>query len=158
MDIALLTRMLFNRSDSLLVSRKNLVRVLSDLFNLVADVASEVTITGIDVKDAGATDYSGALPGDGTKRFVPLYAIFTCLTDNALNGDVQVKMGLSLGGTEILPATPLTGLDDSGKSYLVVMAGLFASILDNATLHVQVSTPDSGTSGTMKCFIVGRSI
>jgi hypothetical protein len=117
----------------------------------------DITIAGINMKDAGGTDYSGTLPGDGSKTFAPTIAIFTCRTATALNGDVQVRIGLSLGGTEILPATALTGLDAVDETYVVQMAGHFDAIPDNSTIHVQVSTADSGTAGTMQCYLGGRT-
>jgi hypothetical protein len=40
----------------------------------------------------------------------------------------------------------------------VQLSGLFAAIANNATLHVQVFSADTGTSGTMDARIVGKEV
>jgi hypothetical protein len=116
----------------------------------------EAVITGIDLKDGGTTNYSAALGGDGNKTFVPTTVIFTCRTASALSGDVQVRVGTSHGGTEVMGDTTLTALDTVDESYIVQLSGVKGPIANNATLYVQVTSADTGTSGTMDATIEGR--
>lgn len=119
----------------------------------------DLTITGIDLKDGGGTDFSGTLPGDGTKTFIPTLLVFHCTAAVApLNGDAQVKVGLALGTTEILPATTLTNINAVNEGFVVVLAGHFDPIPDNSTIHIQVSTADSGAgTGTVEAKLEGRA-
>ena len=119
----------------------------------------DVTISGIDLKDGGATDFTGTLPGDGTKTFIPTLMVFHCTAAAApLNGDAQVKVGLSLGGTEILPATTLTSINAVDEGFVVALTGHFDPIPDNSTIHVQVSSADTGAgTGTVQAKLEGRA-
>jgi len=135
----------------------------TDVQSAIDEVANEagntnrVVISSINMKDGGVTDYSGTLVGSASDKFIPTMLIFICDSATALAGDVQVKVGLSLGATEILPATSLIALNGVGESYVVQMAGHFGLIPDNSTIHVQVSSPDSGTAGTMTCYVAGKT-
>jgi len=118
----------------------------------------QVEIDEIDLKDAGTTDYSADLGGDGTGEFVLEDVIVQCLTEDTLSGDAEITVGTTALGTELLAATALTALDAVGDTFKIAIVGLLPTVADNATLHVAVSSADSGTSGTAKVSLSGRRI
>ena len=72
-------------------------------------------------------EVSAALSGSATKKFIPEAAevIVTAIT-NTPNGDAQITIGTSSGGTQICAATPLTGLAAVGAVYRIALTGNFA--------------------------------
>ena len=115
----------------------------------------EATAT-IDMKAAGANVMT--LNGNVGNQFIPKELVFVGLTATALNGDIALTVGTSVGGTQILPITLLTGLNTVGEKYVISVAGLLPACLGNAALDITVTTADTGTSGTMSAYIRGEEV
>lgn len=100
-------------------------------------------------------EVSAALNGTATKKFIPegISFVVTAAT-GAPNGDAIVTVGTATGGTQILPATSLTGLNVVGETDPIVLAGVFPSIAGNATLYVKCTTAD--TKGGATCVVTAR--
>ena len=64
------------------------------------------------------------------------------------NGDAAITVGTTHAGTEILPATILTGLVAVNDQYVIDLAGYFPGIASDATIHVTVTTADTGGGAT----------
>jgi len=118
----------------------------------------QVEVDEIDLTDDGSTDYTVDLNGDGDGEFVLEDVIVQCLTEDTLTGDAEIKIGTTTDGDELLAATALTGLDAVGDTFKIAVAGLLPTVSDDATLHVTVSSADSGTSGTAKVQLSGKRI
>ena len=117
-----------------------------------------VKITGVNMCST-ATEHTVILPGDGTKRFHPQTFYFLCTADSALNADGTVNLATTTGGTDILNAVALTGLDDTNKLFRVDVAVTTAvTLADNATLFFKMAAKDTGTSGTLTVVIEGVAI
>jgi len=110
----------------------------------------------INMKTAGANVVT--LNGNVGNQFIPKELVFVGLTASALNGDIELTVGTSVGGTELLPITPLTGLNTAGEKFVISMTGLMPAILGNAALDITVTTADTGTSGTMSAYIRGEEV
>lgn len=115
-----------------------------------------ITRTGINLKTLGA--YTAVLTGSALKLFVPLHTVITCTSANALVGDAEITIGTTLGGTEILPATPITDVTHVGESTVVGMLGKFDAIAGNATIYYTVTKVDTGVAGIIQIKIEGTTI
>lgn len=89
---------------------------------------------GTDISGAGGA-YMDSDVGNGIPHLVPAGAA------------ASITIGASHAGTEILPATVMTGLIDMGQAFEVALTGLFPEIAGNALLHV-TSTVGDGTALT----------
>lgn len=118
-------------------------------------VEAQATAT-IDMKVAGANVLT--LNGNATNQFIPKELVFMGLTATALNGDIELTVGTSVGGTQILPITPLTGLNTVSEKFVITLTGLLPAIAGNASLDITVTTADTGTTGTMSAYIRGEEI
>ncbi len=114
-----------------------------------------VKFSAVDLKVA-ATDYTAVLPGDGTKRFHPQRYFFLCKTATALSADGTVNLGIASGGTTMLAAQALTGLNLVNEVFRAdVAVTAAATVADNATLYLEMAAADTGTSGTMDVYVEG---
>jgi hypothetical protein len=115
--------------------------------------------TGINVKTTAA--YTAVINGISTDSFVPtnLVGRLTAVA-GGLNGNLQITVGTSVGGTQILPATPLTGLTAINNTFSIPVSGLVAAaILANATLHTSTTFADTGAgTGTLELWVEGVSL
>lgn len=121
----------------------------------LTSVEAQATAT-IDMKVAGANVFT--LNGNSTNQFIPKELVFVCATATALNGDIALTVGTSVGGTQILPITLLTGLNAVNEKYVISLTGLTPAIAGNASLDITVTTADTGTSGTMTGYIRGEEV
>ncbi len=97
------------------------------------------------------------LGGTAAQHFLPESLVFYCSAGAALNGDVTLTVGTSVGGTEIMAAVPLTGLDTASESFRIALTGVFPAILGNAALDITVTIGDTGggATGSMTAYIEG---
>lgn len=106
-------------------------------------------------------EVAAALNGTAAKKFIPegIDFVITALS-GAPAGDAIVTVGTTAGGTQILPATPLTGLNAVGETDPIVLTGIFPSIAGNATLYVKVTTADTGAGSTLTATakVFGREV
>jgi len=107
-------------------------------------------------------DVSGALPGSASDAWHPTLLIvnITAIT-GAANGDAEITVGTSAGGTQILTATALTDLNAVGEVIAIDLTGATkAAIAANDTIHVRCTTIDTGagTVLTATCNIYGELI
>ena len=119
----------------------------TDWTDLGPALTSEECSATIDVKTAGANALTA--PGAAAQQFTPEVAIFVCETATALNGDTEVTIGTSGGGTDILVATTLTGMNTVGEKFVIPLAGLIPAVAGASALDITVTSADTGTSGTM---------
>lgn len=118
----------------------------------------EGVVTDVDLKDGGSTDYAITLNGTAGKRFIPTHVAAKCLTEDTLSGDAEIEVGNTLSGVEILAATTLTGLDTVDEVFLALAAAGIYDTAADGTIHVQVSSADSGTSGTCEVTVKGYEV
>jgi len=126
----------------------------TDWTDLGPALTTEETSATIDVKVAGANALTA--PGAAAQQFTPEAAIFIITAATALNGDTQVTIGTTVGGTQVLVATTLTGLATVGQKFIVPLAGIMPAVAGASALDITVTSADSGTSGTMTGVIRGR--
>jgi hypothetical protein len=100
------------------------------------------------------------MPGLAAQALQITEAIFECTAGASLNGDVEVTIGNTVGGTQIMSALTLTGLAAAGQTFRVVLEGVFPAMPGNDVLDVSVTTGDTGggASGTMTVTLVARVI
>jgi len=121
----------------------------------------EAHLTAMDmVPGAPPGQYNAALNGTAGGQFLPKELIFRCTAGAALNGDVTVTVGTAAGGTQLLVATQLTGLDTADEIFRIPLAGEMPNILGNATLYCDVTIADTGggATGTMELWIKGEQV
>ncbi len=114
----------------------------------------EECVATIDMKVGG--NNALVAPGAAAQEFTPTEIMFECLTANALNGDIEVTVGTSAGGTEILAISALLNLATVGQKFVVNAHGLLPTIPGASALDITVTTVDTGTSGTMAGVLRGR--
>jgi hypothetical protein len=114
-----------------------------------------VTLTGLALQTLGAK-LSGALNGAAAQKFVPekIVAIVTAAT-GAPNGDAQIKLGTTNGGSEIM-AAHLLECATANEPTMILLEGRFPAIAGNATLYAEVTTAD--TKGACTCVVTLRVI
>ena len=100
------------------------------------------------------------LGGGASRTFLIKEIQFICSAGAALNGDVTVTVGTTVGGVEIMAATPLTGLNAAGETFSILMAGVFPAMPGNDVLDVSVTIGDTGggATGTMTATIIGEEV
>ena len=121
-----------------------------------AETLVKITIS-IDLCDA-ATEWTGVLPGDGTKRFLPKRIIALCTSDDSLNANATIDVGITTSGTEWLNAVALTGINNTDlaiEKTIDVTTTARATVADNATVYVNIASADTGTAGTANITIEG---
>ena len=106
-------------------------------------------------------EQSTAIGGAATDEFSPLYAIVQMEdvgVGAAANGDAQITIGITTGGTEILTATVLTSLISLNDKFKIDLPGLTAAIPADSTIYVKVTTADTGAGASHlgEAFIVGE--
>lgn len=113
----------------------------------------------IDVKAVapGAAINLGGLVGE---HFCLKSIIFTINANagGALNGDVQVTVGTTAGGTQLMAAVPLTGLIALNSTFRLNFTGAEVLMLGNSDVFVNVTTADTsagGITGTMLAYVCG---
>jgi len=134
---------------------------VKEVINECVDVANRddrASVSEVDLKDGGATDYEAALGGDGTYQFIPTTVLVKIDAAVSLNADATIAVGTTAGGTDVLAATAITGATDVGKVFPVPLDAVQPLILDNATLYVSNPGADTGTSGEATVIIEGRKV
>ena len=114
----------------------------------------------IDLCDA-ATEWTGILPGDGTKHFLPKRVVVLCTSDDTLNANATLDVGTTTGGHEWCNAVALTGLNNTDlaiEKTIDVTTTAVATVADNATVYVNIAFADTGTAGTADLLIEGTII
>jgi hypothetical protein len=126
-----------------------LVYDLQNAVNTLGNATVESTHAALALRTLN-NEVSAALNGTSTKKFIPegIDLVITALTGGPA-GDAQITVGTTAGGTQILPATPLTGLNAVGETFPITLTGIFPSIAGNATLYVKVTTADTGAGSTL---------
>jgi hypothetical protein len=118
----------------------------SQIAELDAEERVQVSTLAMD----SVNEVSQAIGGDAADEFVPLYAIVH-LEDvgvaGGATGDMQITVGITPGGTEILGATPTTNLQTLNDRFKIPFSGLTAAIAANATLYVKATTRDTTAVG-----------
>ncbi len=131
----------------------------TDHANLAAK--PRVTVTGCEVETLN-NEQSTAIGGSAANEFVPIYAIFQMEAVGvgaAANGDVEITIGTSAGGTQILGATTLTNLINLNDRFVVVLAGLTAAIAANSTVYCKITSADTtaGAAHLLDLILVGET-
>jgi len=105
---------------------------------------------------------STAIGGSAASEFVPTLVIFHIEdvgVGAAAAGDATVTVGITTGGTEILPTTTLTGLNTLNEHFSVPVAGLTEAITADSTIYCKVTSADStaGAGHLLDCYVVGET-
>ena len=91
-----------------------------------------------------------AIGGSAANEFVPLKVIVHLEDDGGgggATGDMQITVGITSGGTQILGATATTNLKLLNDHFEVDITGLTAAIPADSTLYVNATTKDSSAVG-----------
>jgi len=120
-----------------------------------------VTVTGCEVETLN-NEQNTAIGLSAADEFVPIYAIFQMEAVGvgaAANGDVEVTIGTSAAGTQILGTTTLTNLINLNDRFVVVLAGLTAAIAADATIYCKITTADTtaGAAHLLDLILVGET-
>lgn len=90
---------------------------------------------------------STAMGGSASNQFAPTHAVITVNnvgSGAAANGDMQITIGTSTGGTQIASAITCTGLNTINEKLVVDLTGATkAAIPCNSTIYVKVTTADT---------------
>jgi len=112
-----------------------------------------IAVTGVHLEILN-NEQSTAIGGAAANEFVPRFIIFHMEdvgVGAAANGDAQVTVGITPGGTEILGATALTNLINLNDRFVVAITGLTATMPANSTLYVKVTTADTTAGADHLC-------
>ncbi|MDD5542867.1 MAG: hypothetical protein PHX83_06800 [Acidobacteriia bacterium] len=144
-------------------SGKELGELIYDIqtaVNTIGNATVESTHAGLALRTLN-NEVSAALNGTATKKFIPegIDFVVTAIT-GAPNGDAIVTVGTTAGGTQILPATSLTGLNAVGETFPIQITGILPSIAGTGTLYVKCTTADTGGGSTLTATarIYGREV
>jgi hypothetical protein len=91
-----------------------------------------------------------AIGGSAANEYVPLKVIVHLEDDNAgagATGDMQITVGTSSGGTQILGATVTAAMVTLNDRFEIDVTGLTAAIAADSTLYVKVTTKDTTAVG-----------
>jgi len=107
-------------------------------------------------------EQSTAIGGSAANEYVPSKIVghLEAVGGVAATGDAQITVGTSAGGTQILPATPLTGFKDLNDHFEIVISGLTDQITADSTLYVKCTTADTtaGAGHLADFYIVGEIV
>lgn len=128
---------------------------------IIADANISATIPGIAFQTLGSKA-NAALNGDSTRYFIPekIECIATAIGGGATNnGNAQIIVGTTDGGTQICPAHPVSITVNHGVATITLEGG-FAPIAGNATIYAQVSTADTNMAAnlTVTVRVIGRQV
>jgi hypothetical protein len=118
---------------------------VSDVLNNAGD-RLRVKVAGISPETLN-NEQSTALGGSALNQWAPLFAVFHMEDVGvgvAANGDVQMSIGITTGGTEILAATALTNLIAIDTKFIMDLSAVVKPALPaNSTIFVKVTTADT---------------
>jgi hypothetical protein len=122
--------------------------------------SDRVLVVGCEMETIN-NEQSTAIGGDAANEFIPTALIFHVEdvgAGAAANGDIEVSVGISTGGTQILVATTLTNLISLNDRFEIAITGLTNTIPANSTLYVKVTAADTtaGVGHLMDTYIVGK--
>ena len=125
-----------------------------------ADVAETERIMVPTLAMDSVNEVSAVIGGAAADEFAPLMAIVHLEDDGAAGGatgDMQVTMGITPGGTEVLGITATTALATLNDRFMIALTGLTATIPANSTLYVKATTRDTTAVGyTCDIYIIGQ--
>lgn len=119
----------------------------------------QAKFTAVNVKTTAA--YTATLNGLSTDGFVPKSLVCRLsAVAGGLNGNLEITLGTSVGGTQLLSATTLTGLTTVNNTFTIDITGLIAAaIAANATLHLSTTSADTGAgTGTLEAWVEGLNV
>jgi hypothetical protein len=120
--------------------------------------ALSVGTASIAINVKAVAETTAALSGAAGQDFAPeQITIHLTAVGAPLNGNTAITLGTTTGGTELLPATTLTGLTTLNQTFAIVLTGAFPAIAGNATLYLNVTSADTGAgTGTGTVRIQGK--
>jgi len=93
--------------------------------------------------------YSVGLAGLPTQYYTPLLLVGVVTAETgALAGDVQIRLGITAGGDEIMGDRVLGGFNQPGVQFAINLSGLYPPINAAATIFLTVTGIDSGAGAT----------
>lgn len=125
-------------------------------------LADRIKVTGCEMETLN-NEQSTAIGGAAANEFVPELIVFHVEdvgAGAAANGDIEVSVGTTTGGTQIMVATTLTNLISLNQRYVAVIDGLTSTMLANGTLYVKVTTADTtaGAGHLLDAYILGTIV
>jgi len=123
-------------------------------------VKPRVLVAGLTI-DVLNNEQSTAIGLSAANEFVPLFAIahLEAIGGAGATGDTQITIGTSSGGTQILTATALTGLDGLNDHFLIPLGtAVTATLTADSTIYCKVTTKDTsaGAGHLVDVYIVGE--
>lgn len=118
------------------------------------------TVGGVDLKDDGSTDYEITLDGEADEQFIPLRYAVRIDDGVLLQGDAEISVGTTAGDDDVLATTD--GIQASAVGSVCSpefgWGNVVPLIAGDDTLHIMVSSADSGTSGEATFMVMGAFI
>jgi hypothetical protein len=103
--------------------------------------------------------HTAVLSGLAADTFIPTHVVVQCSNAEGMTGDAQITVGTAAGGTQILGATPLTGLTaQNGFIVIPVASQVYGALAANATLHFEITTIDTTVTATGIVTIKGTTL
>lgn len=116
----------------------------------IAELDAEERVKVSTLAMDSVNEVSQAIGGDAADEFVPLYAIVHLEDDGpavGATGDMQITIGITPGGTEIIGATVTTNLITLNQRFKIPFPGLTSTMPANSTLYVNATTRDTTAAG-----------
>lgn len=133
------------------------------LGNALETLDQRVVVSGMEVETLN-NEQSTAIGGAATDQWCPTTAIIQMVDvgeGTAANGDVQMSIGITAGGTQILAATALTNLIAINTKFVIDLSAVVKpAIPANSTVYVKVTTADTtaGAGHLANAYIYGKII
>lgn len=132
----------------------------TDVATSTTELAQEQRVKVSTLAMDSVNEVSQAIGGSAANEFVPTEIVVHLEDDGAAGGatgDMQITVGTSAGGTQILGATATTNLDTLNDRFTIAITGLTAAIAADSTLYVKATTRDTTAVGyTCDIYIRGQ--
>jgi hypothetical protein len=112
--------------------------------------------TGVNLRTLAG--YTAVLPSSASTLFVPSRILVTATSATGIIGDAKIKIGTTVGGSDILPEAAVTGLTALNKTVIFIVIDDVPPIACNATLYITVTSIDSGTTAVATITIEGTEV
>lgn len=120
-----------------------------------------VVLTGLDVTTLN-DEVSMSIDKSNIDEFIPMSVIahMSSVNGAAATGDIQITMGTTPGGTDIISTTTLTSLIGLNNRFVIKLSGVIATIPAGGTIYCKVVTQDSsaGNGHLSDIYVIGEMI
>jgi hypothetical protein len=120
-------------------------RRVHNFLDTIASVSGVSSAIFLGVNLRTVASHTAVLSYGATSLFVPNRLLVTATASTGIVGDAKITMGTTVGGDDILPEAAVTGLNAIHKTVIFLIIDDVPAIAGNATLHLSVTSADSGT-------------